>query len=71
MHLADVVHQATVTVDEHGTEASAATAATFETVSGALTDTEVTVDRPYLFVIHDVATGTPLFIGRVTDPTKQ
>lgn len=71
LHLADVVHQATVTVDEHGTEASAATAATFETVSGALTDTEVTVDRPYLFVIHDVATGTPLFIGRVTDPTKQ
>jgi len=26
-------------------------------------------DRPFLFVIHDVATGTPLFIGRVDDPT--
>jgi serpin B len=70
LHLADVLHQATVTVDEHGTEAAAATAATFETVGGVITETEVDIDRPYLFVIHDVATGTPLFIGRVTDPTK-
>jgi serpin B len=70
LHLADVVHQATVTVDEHGTEAAAATAATFETVGAPITDTEVTIDRPYLFVIHDLGTGTPLFIGRVTDPTK-
>jgi serpin B len=29
------------------------------------------VDRPFLFVIHDVATGVPLFIGRVTDPTAK
>jgi serine protease inhibitor len=27
------------------------------------------VDRPFLFVIHDIATATPLFLGRVTDPT--
>jgi serpin B len=70
LHLADVLHQATVTVDEHGTEAAAATAATFETVGGAITETEVTIDRPYLFVIHDLATGTPLFLGRVIDPTE-
>lgn len=70
LHLADVLHQATVTVDEHGTEAAAATAATFETVGGAITEDEVVIDRPFLFVIHDVATATPLFIGRVTDPTQ-
>ncbi len=69
LHLADVLHQATVTVDEHGTEAAAATAATFETVGAAIGEEELVVDRPFLFVIHDVATGTPLFIGRVTDPT--
>ena len=69
LHLDDVLHQATVTVDEHGTEASAATAATFETVGAMLPDQELIVDRAFLFVIHDVATGTPLFLGRVADPT--
>lgn len=69
LHLADVLHQATVTVDEHGTEAAAATAATFETVGGLITERKVLVDRPYLFVIHDIETGTPLFLGRVTNPT--
>jgi serpin B len=27
------------------------------------------VDRPFLFVIHDLPTATPLFIGRITDPS--
>jgi len=71
LHLADVLHQATVTVDEHGTEAAAATAATFETVGGLIVDQELVVDRPFLFVIHDSTTGTPLFIGRVTNPTAK
>lgn len=71
LHLADVLHQATVTVDEHGTEAAAATAAVFETVGGLITEKDVALDRPFLFVIHDVANGTPLFIGRVADPTAE
>ena len=70
LRLDDVLHQATVTIDEHGTEAGAATAAVFETVGAPLTDQELDIDRPFLFVIHDVANGTPLFLGRVTDPTK-
>lgn len=69
LHLSDVLHQATVTIDEHGTEAAAATAAVFETVGGAIGGVELVLDRPFLFVIHDTANGTPLFIGRVTDPT--
>jgi serpin B len=31
--------------------------------------TPVVVDRPFLFVVHEVAAGTPLFVGRVSDPT--
>jgi serpin B len=27
------------------------------------------LDRPFLFVIHDSAHGTPLFVGRVADPS--
>lgn len=74
LRLAAVVHQATVTVDERGTVAAAATAAVFETVGAPITDkppVTLRVDRPFLFVIHDVATGAPLFVGRVTDPTRK
>jgi serpin B len=29
---------------------------------------EVKIDRPFLFFIRDVQTGTVLFLGHVTDP---
>jgi len=28
----------------------------------------VTVDRPFVFLIRDLETGTVLFVGRVTNP---
>jgi serine protease inhibitor len=31
----------------------------------------VNVDRPFVVLIRDLATGTILFLGRVTDPTAQ
>ena len=30
---------------------------------------DLEIDRPFLFVIHDVETRLPLFLGRVADPT--
>jgi serpin B len=69
LHLTHVVHEATITVDEDGTEAAAATGVVAG-VTGAPTEPpkEVVLDRPFLFVVHDVETGTPLFVGRVADP---
>lgn len=67
-YLTAVLHQAFIAVDEEGTEAAAATAAVAGATSMPIRD-ELVVDRPFLFVIHDVAHGTPLFLGRVTDPT--
>lgn len=65
----DVVHQANITVDEHGTEAAAATAVMMRATSAPIADPiEMVVDRPFLFAIRDRATGTMLFLGRVTDP---
>jgi serpin B len=29
----------------------------------------VVVDRPFVFVVTDTATGAQLFLGRITDPT--
>jgi serpin B len=71
LRLAAALHQATVAVDEKGTVASAATAMVFEATGAPLDPVTLVVDRPFLFVIHDVATATPLFIGRVADPTKR
>ena len=64
-----VLHEAFIAVDEDGTEAAAATAVVVRTVSAPVLEHEVVVDRPFLFVVHDVAHLTPLFVGRVTDPT--
>ncbi len=64
----DVHHQATITVDEDGTEAAAATAVVMNTSSAAVDTHELVLDRPFLFVVHDVESGAPLFVGRVSDP---
>ncbi len=65
----NVYHQATITVDEEGTEAAAATAVVMMTDTAAQAGpTEIVLDRPFFFVIHDVESGTPLFVGRVSDP---
>jgi len=69
LYISHVLHQAFVAVDEEGTEAAAATAVVMTDTSMPLAAV-LNVDRPFLFVIHDVDTATPLFIGRVSDPTK-
>jgi serpin B len=66
--ISQVVHQATVTVDETGTEAAAATGIAF--AQSAARPVNLSVDRPYLFLIRDHVTGSVLFVGRVTDPTQ-
>jgi serpin B len=70
LFLTHVLHEATITVDEDGTEAAAATAVVAGVTSAPLEPpVEVVLDRPFLFVVHDLATATPLFVGRVADPT--
>ncbi|MGF7238241.1 MAG: serpin family protein [Frankia sp.] len=66
-----VLHEAFVAVDEAGTEAAAATAVALGTSAQGFGGpaVELVADRPFLFVIHDTRTATPLFIGRVTDPS--
>lgn len=68
--IAAVLHEVFIAVDEKGTEAAAATAVVVGETSAMIPDTEVVVDRPFLFVIHDIEHGTPLFVGRVADPRE-
>jgi serpin B len=67
LYISHVVHQANVTVDETGTEAAAATAAVGVREKGAPPVT-LTVDRPFIYLIQDDATGEILFLGRVLEP---
>jgi serpin B len=64
-----VVHKAFVAVDEAGTEAAAATAVVIGERAAPAEPVEMTVDRPFVFVIRDRQTGTILFVGRVVDPS--
>ena len=66
LYLKDVVHQATIHVDENGTTAAAATGAVVELQSAP---PQVSADRPFLYLIRDDATGAILFAGQVLDPT--
>ena len=66
--IAAVVHKAFVSVDEEGTEAAAATGVVMLTSGPSKDPIEVTVDRPFIFLIRDIGTGTVLFLGRVLNP---
>ena len=70
LFISQVVHQANISVDEKGTEASAATAVVMAAASApSNTPVPVHVDRPFIFAIRDTRTGAILFLGRVTDPS--
>jgi serpin B len=69
LYVDEVYHKAFVAVDEKGTEAAAATAVVANLVSApAQEPKEVRVDRPFIFLIRDVQTGTILFLGHLVNP---
>jgi serpin B len=70
LRIGAVAHKAYVDVDEHGTEAAAATAVAFRPLAATRPPPPVTmvVDRPFLVAIVEIATGLPLFLGQVTRP---
>lgn len=67
LFISRVIHQAFINVNESGTEAAAATAVVMNDTA-ASESVEVSFDRPFLFFIRDDATGSVLFLGRVSDP---
>ncbi len=69
LFIAEVVHKAFVSVDEAGTEAAAATAVVMPMAMPPEEPVEVTVNRPFVFLIHDIEAGTILFVGRVINPS--
>jgi serpin B len=68
LFISDVIHKAFVAVDEAGTEAAAATAVIIKLTAVPEPPVEVTMDRPFIFLVRDIETGAVLFVGRVLNP---
>lgn len=72
LFISEVFHKTFLALDEHGTEAAAATAVVMMRPTSVVLDppqpVEVKVDRPFLFAIQQTSTGACLFLGRVVDP---
>ena len=71
--LSEVLHRATLCLDEAGTEASASTAGF--TLGPGIASTraepiEFTVNRPFLFAIQHRTSGACLFLGRIRNPAS-
>ena len=69
LYISKVVHQANISVDEKGTEASAATAVVIAASVAPAQQVTLHVDRPFIFAVRDTNTGAILFLGRVVDPS--
>lgn len=69
LFISDVLHKATITVDENGTEAAAATAVIMKLTSAMPEDAiSLVLDRPFMFFIEHQPTSSILFMGRVVEP---
>ena len=71
LYISQVFHKTFIAVDEKGTEAAAATVVAMMAGSAMIQRPEpiaVKVDRPFIYAIQHVPSGTCLFLGRVTDP---
>ena len=75
LHVDDVLQKTTISMQETGIEAAAATAVVVESVGSAGTGgpppvpVTMVVNRPYLISIVDVPTQAVLLLGHIADPT--
>ncbi|XP_061924362.1 probable serpin E3 [Entelurus aequoreus] len=67
VYVSDAFHDVTIQVTEDGTKAAAATAMVLLKRSRAAV---FKVDRPFLFLLRHMRTGSILFIGRVMNPSE-
>lgn len=67
--ISDISHRAKVEVDEEGSRAAAVTEVMMKTTAmlNPMDKVSFKVDRPFVFVIRDKASGVILFTGRVND----
>lgn len=67
IYIGEVLHKTFISVDELGTKAGAVTKVEMKDECAMLTDWEVRLNRPFVYMIIDNATNLPTFIGTVMD----
>ena len=68
LYVDTIIHKTRIELDREGTKAAAATAIGIEKATGFIMDVpvkEVRLDRPFIFVISDINTSMPIFMGTV------
>ena len=65
--ISNVFHKTFLQVDEEGTKAGAATAVDMATESAAEYPHSVYLERPFVYMIADLDTGLPVFLGVLTE----
>ena len=70
LYISQVVQKTFIDVDEDGTEAAAATGVVVAESAAVVPEQVVSFDRPFLFVVTDTETRSPLFIAAVHDPAS-
>ncbi|MBQ6607857.1 MAG: serpin family protein [Firmicutes bacterium] len=68
LYVDTVIHKTRIELDREGTKAAAATAIGITKATGMMIDVpvkEVCLDRPFIFVISDINTSMPIFMGTV------
>jgi serpin B len=68
--ISQIVQKATMDVDQLGTTAAAATGIAIGASGIAGNIVTLNFDRPFLLMLEDTATRTPLFLARIADPTQ-
>lgn len=68
VYISDAFHDATIELDEEGTEAAAATAFVGSVTSAPPTPVPLVFDHPFVFFIRDIETNALLFVGHYVAP---
>jgi serpin B len=69
--ISEIVQHDTMDVTPAGTTAAAATGVAVGTAEPAAPPLTLTFTRPFLLLLEDTATHTPLFLAQVTNPAQQ
>jgi serine protease inhibitor len=71
LYVSKVLHQTYIKTDEEGTEAAAATVVEIGETSTGPNWINIDINRPFLYFIREISTGTIVFMGKVEDPLAE
>nr|MBN2277415.1 serpin family protein [candidate division Zixibacteria bacterium] len=68
IYISRVKHKGFIEVNEEGTEAAAVTSIEFGNTSDGPQMTIIRLNRPFVYIIHEVNSGAILFMGKLMEP---